>query len=85
MEASDQKDLPSNPKETLLRGDDFKSMVPILVLVVIHVVAGIVSACLSADQPAFSSAIFIGIVFCQTCLLGMWAGLGTTHWMLSRC
>jgi len=53
-----------------------------MVLLFVHVVAGVVSAYLSADKEAVSSAIFLGIIFCQTCLLGMWTGLGRSHWMI---
>lgn len=78
MEASHRNYLPSSSKATFPRGD--RSMVPILVLLFVHVVAGAAAGFLSEDGPALSSAIFLGIVFCQTCLLGMWSGLGTTHW-----
>ncbi len=54
--------------------------IPILVLC--HVVVGIVASICSADQIAISSAIFLGIIFCQVSLLGMWFGLGASPWML---
>ncbi len=72
----------NNSKEPFRRGVRFRSIVPILFLLFVHVVAGVVSGFLSADKEAVSSAIFLGIIFCQTCLLGMWTGLGRTHWMV---
>ena len=51
-------------------------------LVGVHAVVGIVLAFCSADQPAVSSALFFSLVFCQTSLLGMWCGLGRSHWIL---
>jgi hypothetical protein len=38
----------------------------------------------SADEPAVSSAVFLGFVFCQTGLLGIWSGVGTSplRWRL---
>jgi hypothetical protein len=53
-------------------------------LILAHFFAGIVSAFLSADQPAPTSAVLIAIVFCQASLLGMWGGLGSTNWLV-RC
>ena len=51
-------------------------------LVGAHAIAGIVLAFCSADVPSVSSALFISLMFCQTSLLGMWCGLGRSHWSL---
>ena len=56
--------------------------VAIGLLVGVHAIAGIVLAFFSADQPAVSSALFLSLMFCQTSLLGMWCGLGRSHWIL---
>ncbi len=71
-----------NSNESFQSRDGAGSRVPILVLLFVHVVAGVVSGFLSEDEPAVSSAIFLGIISCQTCLLGMWTGLGRTHWVV---
>ncbi len=71
-----------NSNESFHSRDGAGSRVPILFLLVVHVVAGVVSGFLSEDEPAVSSAIFLGIISCQTCLLGMWTGLGRTHWVV---
>jgi hypothetical protein len=49
-------------------------------LLLFHVVAGVGTGFFSAHAPAISSAIFLAFVFCQSSLLGMWSGLGMTHW-----
>lgn len=54
--------------------------IPILVLV--HIVAAAMSWFFSVDRPAFSTAIFFGVLFCQASLVGIWSGLGMTHWAL---
>ena len=53
----------------------------ILALGVCHLCGGVAAAILSADQPAFSSAILVALIFCQTSLLGAWCGLGPTYWL----
>lgn len=80
MESSHRNYPPSNSKATVRHGD--RSNIPILILLVVHIVAGALASFLSEDDPAVSSAIFLGIVFCQTCLLGMWSGLGAAHWIV---
>ncbi|MCH5376479.1 MAG: hypothetical protein JJ992_21120, partial [Planctomycetes bacterium] len=54
----------------------------ILALTFVHIVLGVVLACFSSDQPAVSLALFLGLIFAQTSLLGMWGGLGGNHWLL---
>ena len=54
----------------------------VLALLVVHCVGGILSAVLSANRPAVSSAILIALVLSQSSLLGMWGGLGHSHWMI---
>jgi len=53
-------------------------------LVVGHVVVGLIAASLVAyfapRGPTQRGAAFIGIVFSQTSLLGIWGGLGTNPW-----
>ena len=34
----------------------------------------------AASGPNLAVAVFVGIVFCQTSLLGIWGGLGTNSW-----
>ena len=54
----------------------------ILWLVVGHIVVGLIGA-LAADSPGPDSmrrAAFVGIVFSQTSLLGIWFGLGSIPW-----
>ena len=53
-----------------------------LLLLAFHVIAGILAASVTDDQPAVSTAIFFGLVFCQVSLLGMWAALGSTRWYM---
>jgi len=75
------QDLP--PKG--LGGSNWMREHPIAViglLIGVHAIAGIVLAFFSADPPAVSSALFLSLIFCQTSLLGMWCGLGTSHWLL---
>lgn len=50
----------------------------LLSLVLIHLIAGLATGAVSADRPAVSSAIFLGLIFSQTALLGIWTGLGST-------
>lgn len=58
-------------------GTSRSSLIP---FVATHVVVGLIAAFFSADRPAFSSGVFIAIVFAQSTLIGMWWGLGETHW-----
>jgi hypothetical protein len=51
-------------------------------LAAFHAVAGVGLALVCPDHPAPSSAVFLGLIFCQTSLLGMWAGFGRTHVLL---
>jgi hypothetical protein len=53
----------------------------ILWLVVAHIVAGLTGAIAAYfSSPDFLRAAFVGIVFSQTSLLGIWGGLGTNPW-----
>ena len=52
----------------------------ILWLVVAHVVVGLIGALVAyfaGRDPTLRGAAFVGIVFSQTSLLGIWGGLGT--------
>lgn len=51
-------------------------------LLIAYAFFGIAMAIISADEPAVSSAILFGLVSSQATLLGMWGGLGSTHWLL---
>jgi len=55
-------------------------LIPTLVLV--HLLAGIVSAIFSDNEPAISSGILLSLVLSQVGLLGMWWGLGKTFWII---
>jgi len=53
----------------------------ILWLVVVHIVIGLIGALAAySPSPDFLRAAFVGIVFSQTSLLGIWGGLGTNPW-----
>lgn len=55
----------------------------IAILVVTHFVAGLILGWFAeAGQPTIFSALFIGLVFCQTSLLGFWGGLVANRWPL---
>jgi len=55
----------------------------ILWLVVAHIVVGLVGAVVAyraGPSPTLKGAVFFGLVFSQTSLLGIWGGLGTNPW-----
>jgi hypothetical protein len=55
----------------------------ILWLVLAHVVVGLLGALVSylaGRSPTFRGAIFLGLVFSQTSLLGIWGSLGGSPW-----
>lgn len=54
----------------------------VLALFLLHFFGGMVAAFFATDWATISTAIFIAVIFCQTSLLGMWGGLGATHWIL---
>ncbi len=55
--------------------------VAIAILVAVHVITGLVLGGFAKDRPlSFLLAMSIGLVFCQTSLLGFWGGLGTNRW-----
>ena len=52
-------------------------------LVIAHVLVGLVTAFVAAfagTTPTLRAGIFLGIVFSQTSLLGLWGGLGNNLW-----
>lgn len=53
---------------------------PLLILA--HFIATPCAAAWSSQSPSPSLAIFISLVFSQTSLIGLWVGLGMSHWML---
>jgi len=53
----------------------------ILALTFAHLLLGIVLGYFSSNAPAPSSALFFSLIMAQTCLLGMWGGLGGNHWI----
>ena len=71
----------NNPCESMI-SQHWWQRKSVIGLLVAHLVCGGVSACTSADMPAVSSAIFMALMFCQLSLLGLWAGLGRSHWLL---
>ncbi len=54
----------------------------ILLLFVVHVVSVVIAASCSADTIAVSSAIFLSMIFAQSCLLGIWGGIGNSPWIV---
>ncbi len=58
-----------------------KQKAAIAILVAVHVITGLVLGWFVEDGSAtFVSALFIGLVFSQTSLLGFWGGLGMNRW-----
>ena len=55
-------------------------------LVLAHVAIGLSTGTIvaligfSPPGPHLAAAVFVGVVFCQTSLLGIWCGLGTSSW-----
>ena len=55
----------------------------ILWLVLAHIVVGLTGAFVvyfARRGPTLWGAVFVGVVFSQTSLLGIWGGLGTNPW-----
>jgi hypothetical protein len=58
-----------------------RRLLSIVALIAVHVAAAIVLAVLAEDgEPTITLALFVGLTFCQTSLIGMWGGLGFSHW-----
>ena len=56
---------------------------PLVALVAMHIIAALVLGWVAEDgQPTLPLAVYIGLTFSQTSLLGFWGGLGTSHWLL---
>ena len=76
QDASTSSDNPFAPATRAHRG--------ILWLVVVHVVVGMVAAFVASTgdrfTPTLPQVVFLGIVFSQTSMLGIWGSLGTTPW-----
>ena len=69
MSSSEPTLPPMNPRRRMLW------------LVVMHIVVGLIGALAAySPSPDFLRAAFVGIVFSQTSLLGIWGGLGTNPW-----
>lgn len=51
-------------------------------LFVCHILASVVSWFFAEDDPSIRSQIMLSVAFCQAGILGMWCGLGGTHWVL---
>lgn len=51
-------------------------------LVAAHVaLAGMFAWWADAGEPTVPLALYVGVTFCQTSLLGIWGGLGSRHWI----
>ena len=71
MSATEPTLVPPNPRRTILW------------LVVGHIVVGLIGAFVAypaGNSPSLRGAAFLGIVFSQTSLLGIWGGLGSNPW-----
>jgi hypothetical protein len=62
--------------------DKLKRRVLAFVLVLSHLIAGLICCAVSRNHGvhSYQQAVFVGLVFCQPSLVGLWAGLGTNPW-----
>lgn len=56
---------------------------PLIILAIAHVLCGLVLGYIAEDGPEpFWLAIYLGLLFSQTSLVGMWGGLARRRWQV---